>query len=96
MEVKEVIIYTIKEAHRNKSKEILTELRERVRHLSGFKDIVSYHSVEHPEKMMDHVTWASIEDARGAVETFKNDPDYGRIASNFDETIHFDHYYFYM
>lgn len=96
MEVKEVIIYTIKEAHRGDTKAILTELREKVKHLKGFKNIVSYHSCEHPEKMMDHVTWESIEHARAAVDTFKNDPGYGEIAAKFDETIHFDHYYFFM
>lgn len=96
MEVKEVIIYTIKEAYRDQTKELLTELRQKVKQLKGFKNIVSYHSCEHPEKLMDHVTWESIEDAKNAIGTFKNDPGYGEIAAKFNETIHFDHYYFFM
>ncbi|MEL7148070.1 MAG: hypothetical protein AAFO69_16970 [Bacteroidota bacterium] len=96
MEVKEVIIYTIKEAHRANTKALLTELRQMVKELKGFKDIASYQSFEHPERLMDHVTWESIEDARAAIDTFKNHPAYGAIVSKFDETIHFDHYYFFM
>jgi len=96
MEVKEVIIYSIKEEHQKNTNQILTDLRQLVKTMDGFKDIKSYHVCDDKNKLMDHVTWESIEAAKGAVEAFKQKPEYAKIADYFNEVEHFNHYYFFM
>ena len=96
MEVTEVVIYTLKEEYREQTKQVLTELRNLVQEMDGLKSIKSFHSCNEAHKLMDHVTWASEEDAKKAVDAFKTLPQYGEIVSKFEETIHFDQYNFFM
>ncbi len=96
MEAKEVIIYSIKESYKNQVSEIITQLRALVKDLKGLKDIKSYHTCDNPLKLMDHVTWESLEDAKQAMSTVKKHPDYEKINAYFEEVTYFNHFYFLM
>lgn len=96
MEVTEVIIYTIKKEHRANTSQILTDLRKVVKDIKGFKTIKSFNACNDESKLMDLVSWKSLEDAKNAKEAFEANPEYGRIASYFEDMEYFNQFYSFM
>jgi len=95
MEVKEVIIYNVKEKYKDQVSDIIDRLRVVVKDLAGLKEIKSFHTCSDPTKLMDTVTWDSLENAQEAMKTIKKHPEYERINDYFEEVIYFNHFYFF-
>ena len=96
MEVTELMIYKIKEKHRDNSKEILMDLRTVVNKIKGLKSIKSYNGCNDENQLMDLVVWESIEAANNSKEQFHSDPDYEKIAGYFEEMEYFNQFYSYL
>ncbi|MGB3467937.1 MAG: antibiotic biosynthesis monooxygenase [Cyclobacteriaceae bacterium] len=95
MEVTEVIVYSIKEAHKDQTGQILKELHEIVDKMEGMISQSTFSACDDPEKFMDFIRWKSSEDVENAKNIFESEPAYAKIMSYFDEMEYFKQFYDY-
>lgn len=95
MEVTEVIVYSIRKEHKERTEEILKELHQIVNAMEGLLSLETFKACNEPDTLMDFIRWDSMESVNAAKELFRSLPAYGKIAGYFEEMEYFKQFHKY-